>query len=171
MDSGVTDRRVDGLRNDERAIEGLPVRLVIAVAVGVAALGLMMGALDGFDGFGTTEVTVETSDELLVPEGGGYGTVTLAVVTEDGQPVEDAQLLVTGGSLPLANGPVDLQTGPDSHEATLAIGSPDPDADAYAALAFREGQRRGTLEIDVVPPSGTDLVDEHDNHELVVVDG
>jgi hypothetical protein len=162
---------MEALRTDERAIEGLPIRLVIAVAVGVAALGIMLGMLAEFDDFGTTEVTVEASDELLVPDDGSYETVTLAVVTEDGQPVEDAQLLVTEGSLPLANGPVDLQTGPDSHEATLAIGSSSPDADAHAALDFREGQSRGTIEVEIVPPSGTDLRDERDNPELVVVDG
>lgn len=157
------------LRADERAIEGLPVRLVVAVAVGTVALGLMLGTLADFDGFGTTEVTVEASEELLVPEDGSYETVTLAVVTEDGQPVEDAQLLVTGGSLPVANGPVALRTGPDSHEATLAIGSGG--ADGHVEPAFRDGQTRGTLEIEVIPPSGTDLRDERDNSELVVVAG
>ena len=158
------------LRADERAIEGLPIRLVIAVAVGTVALGIMLGMLTGFDEVGTTEVTVEASDELLVPEGGSYEEVTLAVVTEDGQPVESAQLLVTGGSLPLANGPVDLQTGPDSHEVTLAIG-PDTGADGHVVPAFREGQNRGTIDIEVIPPSGTELRDERDNPELVIVDG
>lgn len=158
---------MDDLRTDERAIEGLPVRLVVAVAVGVAALGLMMGMLTEFDGFGTTEVTVEASDELLVL--GEDREVTLRVVTEDGQPVEDAQLLVTGGSLPLANGPVDLQTGPESHEATLAVGFSG--GDGHVVPDFREGQNRGTLDIQVIPPSGTDLRDERDNPELVVVDG
>lgn len=162
---------MDALRNNERAIEGLPVRLVIAVAVGVAALSIMLGMLAEFDDFGTTEVTIEASDELLVPQGGSYGSVTLAVVTEDGQPVEDAQILVTEGSLPLENGPVDLETGPNSHEVTLAVGSTAPGAGGSVFPDFRDGQDRGTLEIEVVPPSGTDLRDERDNAELVVVDG
>jgi hypothetical protein len=162
---------MERLWSDERAIEGLPVRLVIAVAVGVAALGIMLGMLTEFDEFGTTEVTVEASDGLVVPSSGAYEPVTLAVVTEDGQPVADAQLLVTGGSLPLANGPVTLETGPDSNEVRLAIGSPSPGTDGYAAPEFRTGQRRGTVEIDVVPPSGGDLRDEEDNPELVVVEG
>ncbi len=159
------------LWHDERAIEGLPIRLVVAVAVGVAALGIMMGMLAEFDDVGTTEVTVEASDELLVPNNGSYDLVTLTVVTEDGQPVEGAQLLVTGGSLPLANGPVDLQTGPDSASATLGIDSSTTGADATATTDFRDGQDRGTLEVEVVPPSGSDLVDDRDNLELVVVDG
>ena len=161
---------MEALLADERAIEGLPIRLVVAVAVGVAALGIMTGMLAGFDGFRTTEVTVEASDELVVSGSGSTEPVTLAVVTEDGQPVESAQLLVTEGSLPLANGPVDLQTGPDSNEVRLAIGSPDPGADGHVTAEFRTGQRRGTLEIEVIPPSG-DLRDEEANPELVVVSG
>jgi len=159
------------LRGDERAIEGLPVRLVIAVAVGVAALGVMLGALTGFDQFETTEVTVEASDELVALSSEDNEPVTLAVVTENGRPVTDTQVLVTGGSLPLSNGPVTLDTGADSHEVGLAIGSPSPKADGHAAPAFRAGQRRGTLDIDVVPPPGTDRRDEEDNPALVVVEG
>jgi hypothetical protein len=158
------------LRTDERAVEGLPVRLVVAVAVGVAALGIMLGMLAEFDDPGTTEVTVEASDELLVPEGGGYEPVTLGVVTEDGRPVEGAQLLVTEGSLPLADGPVNLRTGSDSHEVTLGIGT-TAGVDGSVTPAFRDGQSRGTLEIEVVPPSGADLRDERENPELVVVSG
>jgi hypothetical protein len=159
------------LWRDERAIEGLPIRLVVAVAVGVAALGIMMGMLAEFDDVGTTEVTVEASDELLVPNNGSYDLVTLTAVTEDGQPVEGAQLLVIGGSLPLANGPVDLQTGPDSASTTLGIDGSTAGADATVTTDFRDGQSRGTLEVEVVPPSGSNLVDDRDNLELVVVDG
>jgi hypothetical protein len=172
---------MDTLWADERAIEGLPIRLVVAVTVGVAALGIMMGMLTEFEDVGTTEVTVEASDELLVLD--GDTSVTLDVVTEDGRPVEGAQLLVTEGSLPLDGGPVDLQTGPDSSEVTMTIeagpdasvaterGQSGPTADASVTPDFRAGQDRGTLEIEVVPPSGTDLRDERDNPELVVVSG
>jgi hypothetical protein len=150
---------------DDRAIEGLPIRLVIAVTVGVAALGIMMTMLDGIDGAQEPETTVELEDELLTLAG-GEESVTIAVVTEDGRPVEDAQLLVTSGSLQVENGPVDLQTGPDSSEATLSVGA-GPRADAQ--VAFRDGQKRGTLEIEVVPPSGSGLEDHRANPELVVV--
>ncbi|ERH08783.1 MAG: hypothetical protein J07HX64_00532 [halophilic archaeon J07HX64] len=166
---GASIRRMSALYTDERAIEGLPVRLVIAVTVGVAALGMMLGLLAEFDDPGTTEVTVEASDELIVLEGGDK-SVMLRVVTEDGQPVEGAQLLVTEGSLPLADGPVDLQTGPDSHEVTVGIGTISG-VDGSVTPAFRDGQSRGTLEIEVVPPSGTGLRDERGNPELVVVGG
>ena len=154
------------LWTDERGIEGLPVRLVVAVAVGVTALGVMMGMLAEFDDVGTTELTLEVSDELVVL--GETDTVTLTVVTEEGQPVENAHLLVTGGSLPLANGPVDLQTG-DTAAVTLGIDTAG--ADATARTDFRDGQTRGTLDIEVIPPSGGDLVDERGNPEVVVVRG
>ena len=161
---GMTDRFVA----DERAIEGLPIRLVIAVAVGIVALSLMMGMLDDVDDFGETEVTVTMSEELVdlsIDE-----SVTLAAVTEDGTPVEDAQFIVTGGSAPLSNDPVVVETGTDSHEATLRVDD-ENGGDEYAEVAFRSGQNRGTLTIEVVPPSGSDLVDDRSNPELVVVSG
>jgi hypothetical protein len=155
------------LWRDERAIEGLPIRLVIAVAVGTAALGIMLTMLDGIGATRDPEVTVEMSDELVDLEDGSQ-RVRLSVVTTDGKPVEDAQLLVTGGSLPVENGPVELQTGPDSNEVTLSVGtSGRPDVLA----AFRDGQARGTLDIEVIPPSGSGLRDERANPELVVVEG
>lgn len=156
---------------DERAIEGLPIRLVIAVAVGVAALGIMLGMLDGVDEFGDTEVTVQMSDELVVLSEGE--TVEVSVTTENGRPVSDAQLLVLGGSAPLANGPVVLATGEESNTAVLSVGEggTEAESDGHAAVAFRDGQARGTLSIEVVPPSGSDLVDAQSNPELVVVRG
>ena len=156
---------------DERAIEGLPIRLVIAVVVGVAALGIMMGMLDGVDEFGDTEVTVQMSDELLVLS--DEQSVVFEVITEDGHPVEDAQLLILGGSAPLANGPVVLETGEESNAAVLSVSeiTEATAGDGHAAVAFRDGQARGTLSIEVVPPSGGDLVDAQSNPELVVVRG
>ena len=156
---------------DRRAIEGLPIRLVIAVVVGVAALGIMMGMLAGVDEFGDTEVTVQMSDELLVLS--EDTSVIFEVVTEDGNPVENAQLLVFGGSAPLADGPVVLETGEGSNEAVLSVGanSAESGGAGHAAVAFRDGQVRGTLSIEVVPPSGSDLVDDQSNPELVVVRG
>jgi len=160
-------RNSDSFRSDDRAIEGLPIRLVIALVVGVASLGIMMNMLDGIDEFGPTEVTVEMDDELLTPTGSGYEDVTFSVVTEDGSPVEDAQLLVRGGSVPLRNGPVDLYTGADSNNVTVDVGT---DRRSTAWLNFRNTQNRGTLEIEVIPPSEDDFVDDRDNPELVVVD-
>lgn len=159
---------------DQRAIEGLPIRLVIAVIVGVAALGLMTGLLESFDGFGSTEVEIETGEAVITLSNDTGGPVRVAVVTDEGRPVENAQVVVTAGSAPLADGPLTLDTGPDSNEVTLAAGTsadPDPRSDDYARIAFREGQTRGTLELDIVPPGGGDFVDDRRNTELVVLDG
>ena len=161
-----TSRRVRGLGADERAIEGLPIRLVIAVAVGVAALGLMMGTLEEFDGFERTEVSVRASEELLAV-GDGPTSVTLRVVTAEGKSLEDSRILVTGGSAPLAAGPVPLETDADG-ERRVTVGA-GPGADIQ--VAFRTGQRRGTIDLAPVPPPGDEFVDERGNPQLVVVDG
>lgn len=160
---------------DQRGIEGLPIRLVIAVFVGVAALGLMTGMLESFDGFGSKEVEIEAGEAVITLSNDTGGPRTFAVVTEEGQAVVDAQVVVTAGSAPLADGPVVLDTGPDSNEVTFAAGqspNPDPASDGYAQIAFREGQTRGTLELDIVPPGGGgDYVDDRRNTELVVLAG
>lgn len=154
-------------REDERAIEGLPIRLVIAVAVGVAAMGIMLGMLEGIEDVGETEVTVGLSEELVVAE---EATVSLSVQTVDGQPIDDATVIVSGDTVPVANGPVVLDTGPDSHEAELTISEESGETD-HAHIAFRDGQARGTVSLEVVPPSGGDLVDERANPDLVVIRG
>lgn len=162
------------LAPDQRAIEGLPIRLVIAVIVGVAALGLMMGMLESFDGFGSAEVEIETGEAVITLSNETSGPRTFAVVTEEGQAVVDAQVVVTAGSAPLADGPVILKTGPDSNEVTFDAGTSskaDSASDGYAQIAFREGQTRGTLELDIVPPGGGDFVDHRRNTELVVLEG
>ena len=162
-------------RDDQRATEGLPIRLVIAVVVGAAAVALllpMLGTVES-EGEGETELTVEMDEELLTLAGTGADSVTIAVVTTDGQPVEDTTLVVREGSAPLADGPVDVQTGPESNEVTLNVttAASDPEPAVDVQLDFRTGQNRGTLVIDVIPPPGTRFADEQSNPELVVVTG
>lgn len=152
---------------DQRAIEGLPIRLVIAVVVGAAALSIMLSTLDGIEPEQKEEVTLEIDDELLTLENGDE-RVTLSVVTTDGKPIEDAQILIHGGSALVANGPVELQTGPDSHQVTLTVGPPGSGGDAL--VEFRDGQARGTLEIEIVPPAGSGNVDNRSNPEITVVE-
>lgn len=50
--------RIQCLREDERSIEGLAVRLVIAMIVGVASLCVMMVRVSGISGLAVTEVDV-----------------------------------------------------------------------------------------------------------------
>lgn len=153
--------------DDQRAIEGLPIRLVIALVVGVAALSLMMNVLGTFDNFGDTEVTTEYDERLVTPANGSYETVTISVVTEDGDPVENADVLLRSGSLTLEDGPIDLGTGEQSHTVELAFG----DGGDEATVDFRSDQKRGTLQVEVHPPTDSDYVDDEDNPEITVVDG
>ncbi|PSQ36117.1 hypothetical protein BRD08_05550 [Halobacteriales archaeon SW_10_66_29] len=160
-------RNPNAFTDDQRAIEGLPIRLVIALVVGVAAMSLMMNMLSTFDNFGDTEVETEHDQNLVTPDGGSYDDVTISVVTEDGDPVEDANILIRSGSLTLEDGPIDLHTGENSNEATLSFGS----GDDAASPDFRADQVRGTLEVEVHPPTDSDYVDEDDNREITVVEG
>jgi hypothetical protein len=160
-------RRPNAFTNDERAIEGLPIRLVIALVVGVAALSLMMSMLSTFDNFGDTEVTTEYDDNLVTTDGDSYEPVTISVVTADGEPVEDADVLIRSGSLTLENGPIDLHTGEDSNTVELPFG----DGEEQASLDFRADQDRGTLDVEVHPPTDSDYADNDENPEITVVDG
>ncbi len=56
MDDSKPDAYVRSLVADRRAIEGLPVRLVIALVVGVASLSVMMGMIGDIDGLAATEI-------------------------------------------------------------------------------------------------------------------
>ena len=160
-------RKPNAFTDDQRAIEGLPIRLVIALVVGVAALSLMMSMLSTFDNFGDTEVETDHDQNLVTPAGGSHEDVTISVVTEDGDPVEDANILVRSGSLTLEDGPIDLHTGENSNEATLSFGS----GEDAATLDFRSDQDRGTLQVEVHPPTDSDYVDDDDNREITVVKG
>jgi len=160
-------RTPNAFADDQRAIEGLPIRLVIALVVGVAALSLMMSMLSTFDNFGDTEVTAEHDQNLVTPDSGSYEDVTISVVTDEGDPVEDANVLIRSGSLTLEDGPIDLHTGEDSNEVTLPFG----DGEDEATLDFRSDQDRGTLEVEVHPPTDSDYVDNDDNPEITVVKG
>ncbi|MCW8172112.1 hypothetical protein D8S78_03500 [Natrialba swarupiae] len=64
-----TTDRLQSLESDDRAIEGLPIRLVIALVVGIAALSVMMNMLGGVGEFGDTEVTIEWEDDHVVQTG------------------------------------------------------------------------------------------------------
>lgn len=141
---------------DERAIEGLPIRLVIALVVGVAALGIMMAILD-FPLPWDQEVTVEL-DEAVIENG---STVNITVVDEDGDLVEGATVLVEGGSVPIQERikTVDASNG----TAQIDVGSD-------VTPKFRSDQQRGSIEFTVIPPTDSSYVDESSNPELIVID-
>ncbi|MFC6716237.1 hypothetical protein ACFQGT_07980 [Natrialbaceae archaeon GCM10025810] len=139
--------------SDDRAIEGLPVRLVIALVVGVAALGLMMNMLGDIGDIGQNELSVEWEDEPIVEEG-DRGDLSHAVVDEDGNEIEDYTLIVTSGSASL-----------DSPERI----ADDEDVDVSDA-DLRQDADIGTLEVEIVPPSDGNFVDEQENAEITIIE-
>jgi len=146
-------RPFDRLRRDERAIEGLPIRLVIALVVGVASLSVMMNMIGGIQGLAVTELDARPSPEVVTP---GARGVEIAVVGADGDAVADATVVVKGGSAELDG--VRTATTDDSGTATVRV---DPE--------LRPNQDEGTLVIGIKPPAGSEYADERGNTKLLVV--
>ncbi|SFS38332.1 DUF7382 domain-containing protein [Halostagnicola kamekurae] len=140
---------------DERAIEGLPIRLVIALVVGVACLGIMMNMLSGIGTLSQTEVDVEIEPTTISAD--AETGVDITVIGDDGNEVEDATVIVSSGSASIPE-TVDEKTDDDG---TVTIDL-EPE--------IRQGQGPGTLEIDVHPPTSTDYVDEQANSEIIVTE-
>lgn len=146
---------ISRLRDDTRAIEGLPIRLVIALIVGVASLSVMMGMISGLGTLGVTEVDVEPDPEVVTA--GEQQTVTFTVVDPDRSPVADATVVLKGDSAQLADG---IRTGQTNADGVVEF-TIDPD--------LHPNQRQGTLSVDIKPPSGGNYADQRDNTELLVV--
>lgn len=140
-------------RTDRRAIEGLPVRLVIALVVGVASLSVMMGMIGDIDGLAATELDAQPQPEVTTP---GEQSMDVTVLDPDGASVADATVIVRSGSAQI-DGVATAKTDAEG-VATVDV---DPDLGA--------NQPDGTLTIEVKPPAGGDYVDERENTEVLVV--
>jgi hypothetical protein len=145
----VTDRR---LRRDERAIEGLPIRLVIAVVVGIAALSVMMSTISGLGSLGVDEVDVEPEPDVIEQ---GSTDLSVAVVDHEGKPVANATVIARSGTARLD----ELTTARTDYDGTATL-SIEP--------SLRPNQREGTVELDVKPPSGS-YADRRSNTPILVV--
>lgn len=143
----------ESFREDTRAIEGLPVRLVIALVVGVASLSVMMEMITGLSGLSVTEVDARPTPEVIDPT---EQELTVAVVGPEGDRVADATVIVNGDSADL-DGVETARTGPNG-TATVTV---DPN--------LRPNQEQGTLSIDVKPPAGSDYVDRRENTKVLVI--
>lgn len=141
-------------RHDTRAIEGLPIRLVIALVVGAASLSIMLNMLSGVGTLAVTELDARPQPAVTTP---GEQAVTVTVVDTDGTPVADATVVVTGGSADLQR-VEHARTGPDGN-ATLPI-----------APSLRPNQAQGTLEIAIKPPAGSGFADRRGNTEILVIE-
>ncbi|WP_018256666.1 DUF7382 domain-containing protein [Halomicrobium katesii] len=142
------------LWRDDRAIEGLPIRLVIALVVGVASLSVMMNTISGLDTMTVSELDVDPSKEVV---GEGETDVTLTVVDPDGQPVSDATVVVTGGTATM-DGAVTATTNSRGN-ATVTI-----------TPQLGPNQQEGTVTIDVKPPASGGYSDRRRNTRILVVD-
>jgi hypothetical protein len=146
--------RFDVFGRDDRAIEGLPVRLVIALVVGVASLSVMMNMLAGVGGLAVHEVDARPTPAVV---GEGESSVVVRVVDDAGDPVENATVVLTSGSADL-EGVVSGRTGEDGRVELSVVTS---------LAANRE---QGTVEVSVQPPAGGGFTDDRENAVLLVVE-
>ena len=140
-------------RRDERAIEGLPIRLVIALVVGVASLSVMMSMVNGIQGLAVVELDVQPEPEVITP---GSQDLELTVVDPDGTPVADATVVVRGETARIDG--VETARTDGSGVATVTV---EPE--------LGPNQVAGTLSIDVKPPAGSEYTDDRENTEILVV--
>ncbi len=98
--------RKKGFLNDEDGVEGLPVRLIVVLVIGVIALAAMVSALNGFKPQKTMSASViEVSGKegnMLTIEQAGFGTVNrswtckVKVTDSNGDPVDGASVVMYG---------------------------------------------------------------------------
>jgi len=143
------------LVDDERAIEGLPIRLVIALVVGVASLGVMMNTLGGIGTLGVSELDTRPTPEVIGPDG---GDLTVAVVGPDGERVSNATVVAKGDTASLDS----VRTARTNANGTATL-TVDP--------SLGPNQDEGRIELDVKPPAGSDYADDRDNTGVLVVKG
>jgi len=144
---------LDRFRADDRAIEGLPIRLVIALVVGVASLGVMMNMLSGLNGLTVTELDAKPSPDVVGP---GEQTVDVEVVDPDGAPVSDATVVVTSGTATIDG----VATGTTGADGTATV-------DVRPELG--PNQAEGTLDVSIKPPAGTKYADDRENTAILVL--
>ena len=152
-DTGATPS-MRSFTTDDRGIEGLPIRLVIALVVGVASLGVMMNMISGISGLTHQELDVRPQPEVVSP---GGGTVTFTVVDRDGEPVSNATVIVKGGTAKMDG---------------IATGTTDVDGQVELTVnpALHPNQEEGTLVVEIKPPASGGYADERDNTEVLVIE-
>lgn len=140
------------IRRDERAIEGLPIRLVIALVVGIASLSVMMSTISGMGGLGVSEVDVRPTPDVTAP---GPTDLEVAVVDPEGAPVANATVIATSGSARLS----EVVTAETGYNGTTTL---------HLRPRLGPNQAQGTVELDVKPPSG-EYADRRENTAVLVV--
>jgi len=141
------------LSGDERAIEGLPVRLVIALVVGVASLGVMMNTLGGIQTLGVSELDTQPSPEVVNTSA---QNLTVAAVGPEGDRVANATIVAKSATATLESVKT-AQTNASGY-ATLQV---DP--------SLGPNQEEGRVELGVKPPARGGYEDDRDNTAVLVV--
>jgi len=141
------------LRRDERAIEGLPIRLVIALVVGIASLSVMMSTISGLGSLGVTELDTRPTPEIVAP---GGTTVDVGVVDPEGSPIANATVVAKSGTARI--GGIETAETNATGVATLRL-----------APRLGPNQAEGTIALDVKPPDGS-YADRRENTAILVVD-
>lgn len=141
-------------RRDDRAIEGLPVRLVVSLVVGAACLSVMLNMVNGVGTLAVSELDVRPTPEVVET---GPQELTVTVVDADGDPVADATVVVKSGSADA--GGVATGRSDERGNATVSI---DP--------SLGSNQAEGTLVVDVKPPAGSQYADRRENTYVLVVE-
>ncbi|AGN01761.1 hypothetical protein L593_09080 [Salinarchaeum sp. Harcht-Bsk1] len=159
-DSGIEIRSPTAILEDERAIEGLPIRLVIALLVGVAALSVMMTMIDDVNGIGKTELDAEPAPDTFDLSSDAKRDVTITVVDDDGDAVSGATVVLQGESAQLEGGARHAESG---NGGDVTFDDVEP--------TLSDNQDQGTLSIDVQPPTDGNFQDERPNTEILVLDG
>lgn len=149
---------------DERAVEGMPVRLLVAVTVGIAAFALLVPMAESVEQVERTELTVEPEPRPLTVERDEPTSVRVDIITTDGEPVEGATLVVSGRSLAIEDGPLTFEAD-GGGSVTFDVGL---DSTADVPVTFRATQNRGTLRLRVVGPPSDEHVDNLSNPDLTV---
>jgi hypothetical protein len=145
------------LWRDERAIEGLPIRLVIALVVGIACLAVMMNVIGGLNAFGSTELGTDPEPEIL--EAGNSTDVSVTVLDPGGEPIQNATVVATGDSAQLP----DIRTAETGENGTAVLSD--------LAAELRPNQDRGTIDLDIRPPSDGDYTDDRENTDIMIIEG
>jgi hypothetical protein len=144
----------DSLWRDERAIEGLPIRLVIALVVGVACLSVMMSTISGIETLEVTEVDVEPHPEVT---DSGTQDVVVTVVDSKGSPVSGATVVAKSGTATLSG----VTTGETDSAGNVTLS---------LSPSLGPNQQDGTVVFEVKPPAGSSYEDARANTDLLVVE-
>lgn len=148
------DCKLRELHRDERAIEGLPVRLVVAFVVGVACLSVMLNLVSGVNTLAASELNAQPTPDVVHP---GNQEFDVRAVDADGNPVSGVTVVLEPGTAQLDGGIAIAETN-ENGVATFDV-----------TPSLHPNQQQGTLDITLKPPSGS-YTDNRRNTGVLVVD-